>query len=494
MIALLVVAALAGFWLFASLAHSRSGGFRRGTAGGMDIVETMSPTAARRAALQVRPNTHTTRKTPVREVGREIGKAGFRRLVVTFQDIILIIAPVRTFKTQTAITYGRDAPGALLTTSTRNDLRDGIEPYRRLRPEWVLNPRRIGGVDNTLRWSPVFGCREPRRAIVTAAYFVSAGDSEQLSDASFWESQAVRAMRNLLAAADLAGADLHTVNRWRALDSQHPIDTLESHPDAPAGWAADLRELQALDVKQRGSIATTMATCLQFLADPQLAAIATPTRAEHFDIDRYLRLGGAVHVIGRHEKQTPVGPLFAALAGQVYERTRELGAQRRGRRMDPPLSILNDEAASTLRVPLPHWSADASGAGIAITILIQGRDQLTEAWGEHGAAAIWQNATTKIIGGGTSDPALLRDLSELCGTRATEYGAQTRRPVLLPDEIRTLPPGDALVLTRNCRPVIAHVRVAWQCRNPPIAQPLVAEEPQDAPNVVRLADHQRKTA
>lgn len=491
-----VVVGLLIFGLFTvavCVSNARSGGVQRGLAGGMDVVETMSAAAARRRALQVRPNTRTTWRTPPREVGREVGRRRWRWLYVSFQDVVLYVAPPRTGKTGALAAHVQDAPGAVLSTSTRVDLHELGAKSRSQRPSWVLNPRRIGGVDNTLRWNPIFGCRNPRRAMVTAAYFVSAGDSNDLNDGAFWESQAVRALRSLLAAADLDGADLHTLDRWRALDSDRPVDVLESHPDAPRGWAADLRELQGLDPKPRGSISSTMAACLQFLADDQLAHIATPALYDHFDVDHYLQVGGTVDVIGVHEPASPIGPLFAAFTGTLYERARDIGAASPGRRLDPPLSIVNDEAANTLRVSLPRWTSDGGGAGISISIAVQTRQQLHEAWGDGGAATIWDNATTKVVFGGSSDMSLLRDLSELTGTRAVEIGSKQRRPVLLPAEISGLRDGQALVITRG-KAVIARVRMAWQRRHPPIAQPLVAEEPQDARNVVRLADRARKAA
>jgi type IV secretory pathway TraG/TraD family ATPase VirD4 len=325
--------------------------------------------------------------------------------------------------------------------------------------------------------------------MLVAALIVSAGDADKMRDGKFWESNAVRALRCLLAAADIADLDMRAVVRWSALDQGRPIELLERA--GPDGWAADLRKLQEDTAENTlSSIVTTIATCLEFMADPVLAHAATPTADEHFEVDEWLRTGGTVHIIGTRRDHSPVGPLFAALAGCLYERAVEVATRSPGGRLDPPVPFVLDEVAKTLRVPLAQWAADAGGFGIPMVIAAQDRHQLRDAFGDNGAAAIWSLASTKVILGGQSDPDLLRDVSELCGTRAVEIGSKARRPIMTPADIRELPPQRALVLTRACPPVIARIPMVWERRNPPVAAPLVSDDATLA-EVVRLDDHRR---
>lgn len=486
-LAVLALIAAGAVWT----AHIRSGGTPRGFAPGMTIVETMSATAVRRRALQTRPDTRTTWRTVPRDVGIEIGRSAWRGLHASLEDVVLYISGPRTGKTGSLARAVQDAPGAVLATSSRPDLYLLTRVSRAQRPIWVFNPDDVGGVASTLRWSPVQDCRHPRHAALVAALLVSSGESGEMRDGKFWESNGVRALRCLLAAADLAGEDMHTVARWCSLTDDEPVRILRRDKAAPQGWATELRTLlEDTPENTRGSIATTLATCVAFMADPVLAHAATPEPHEHFDVDDWLRRGGTVYVIGSHRDHAPVGPLFAALIGCLYERAKDLAARRRGGRLDPPLTMVLDEVKNTLRVPLPEWTADAGGRGIPIVIAAQDRHQLRDAFGDNGAATIWGNASTKVILGGQSDPDLLRDVSELCGTRSKEIGSKDRRRVMEPDAIKNLRPQRAVVLTRWCPVVIARIPMVWERKHPPVAAPLVDEQLQLAP-VVRLDDHRR---
>lgn len=488
-LAVLALIAAGAVWT----AYTRSEGTRRGLAPGMTIVETMSATAVRRRALHTRPETRTTWRTRAQDVGIELGRAGWRWLFASLEDVVLYIAGPRTGKTGGIARHIQDAPGAVLATSTKPDLYLLTKTSRGQRPVWVFTPDHIGGLESTLRWSPVHGSRSPRHAALVAALLVSAGDSNSMRDAKFWESNAVRALRCLLAAADLDDADMHTVARWCSLTDDRPVAILRAHADAPKGWASELRTLldDSTPDNTRGSIATTLANCVAFMSDPVLAHAATPERHEHFDADHWLRTGGTVHAIGTHRDHAPVGPLFAAFVGWLNERVTEVSSRRRGGRLDPPALMVLDEVAKTFRAPVPQWTSDNGSRGIPTIIAAQDRHQLREAFGDEGAATIWGNASTKVILGGQSDPELLRDVAELCGSRAVEFGSKARRPVLEPADIRNLRPQRAVVLTRWCPPVIARIPMVWDRKNPPVARSLVEDEQLELAPVVRLDDHRR---
>ncbi len=502
LLVVLLAVACAGLALRGYAAHARSGGVTRGLAGGMAITRAMSLTAVRRGAFVTRPNTHVTRSTPPHKVGIEIclirrWRAFKRFIYAGFRDIVLIIAPPGSGKTGMLGGHVQDAPGACLAASARTDLYEKTIASRNRRPVYVFNPHGLGGITNTLRWSPVWGCADPAYAMRLAAILVGAGPTADMKDAGYWESNSIRVLRCLLAAADHFNADMFAVVRWignfgGAKPSSRPADIL-----AAAGnedWAADLREMQKMPEKSRGSIASTLAMTMQFMADPKLAALATPDRDDQFDPAEFLRTGATVYVIGRHREHDPVGPLFAALTGVLFDTAGDLAERSTGQRLDPPMMMVLDEVTNIFRIALDQWTSYSGGLGIPMVIAAQGHHQLRKSFGDEGAKAVWSNSAVKVAFGGDMDRETLESLSMLTGDRPTQMGSDQRRPILTPRQIVQLPDGHVLVLRRNTPPIIGVTRPVWERKNPPVAEPLVTAPAQPRKPDLRIVRDEDREA
>ncbi len=489
-VGLLVVVLLAGV-VYCWHAYGSAGGVRRGFASGMDIVENLSPAHARRKALQTRPATRVLWWSAIREAGLVIGRTvdrPRRLLVATLEDVILFVAGPRTGKTGALACHVRNAVGAVVVTATRADLFLMTIASRWLRPVWVFNPRGVGGVPDAeyrrmgvreLRWCKVLASYDVEHAWMVAQAMVEAGERGDRKDAAHWAQLATRTMRLLLAAAHVGELNMYAVADWvAALAEEGTLDRPTALLKQPAGretfpgWADELASVAGMNVKTLDSLSGTLVKCVEYMADPQLAYAATPGPDEHFTPEEFLASGGSLYVIGAHEEHSPIGPLFSTFVTYLYEHARRAAASARGGRLDPPMSMILDEAYATFRVPLPRWTSDAGGFGIPIVVAIQGRSQLVEAFGKEGAEIIWQNATTKITFGGQMDPDTVRDLSLLCGERALHIGSTDRVPVLPPGQIRTLSEFEAVVLHRGIPPVMARIPMAWEDPNPPVAEPL----------------------
>ena len=134
-------------------------------------------------------------------------------------------------------------------------------------------------------------------------------------------------------------------------------------------------------------------------------------------------------------------------------------------------------ASNICPVPLPQWTTDAGGRGIALTYAIQSPSQLTDRWGPAGAETIWQASNCKVILGGLSVQRDLANISDLLGHRdelvpvpyhpqAHRAAPQVRRvPVMAPAEIREIREHHALVLYRSLRPVEIVMRPVWRRRD-----------------------------
>ncbi|TCO40467.1 type IV secretory system conjugative DNA transfer VirD4/TraG family protein [Kribbella antiqua] len=109
-----------------------------------------------------------------------------------------------------------DAPGAVVTTSTRPDnLAATLELRRSIGPVAVFDPQGLGKAEG-VRWSPVRGCENPTTAMIRASGLAaSAGFTKgNVSDGAFWHGQTEMALRGLLHAAALDDTGIAQLYRW----------------------------------------------------------------------------------------------------------------------------------------------------------------------------------------------------------------------------------------------------------------------------------------
>ena len=152
----------------------------------------------------------------------------------------------------------------------------------------------------------------------------------------------------------------------------------------------------------------------------------------------------------------------------VVGAARRLAAASAGARLDPPLSLLLDEAANYPLPSLTSLMSEGGGTGISTMVVLQSLAQARAVWGEHAASAVWDAAIVKIVLGGGSTARDLDDLSRLIGQRdeaqsSTSTSGDGRRsiststvraPIMEPHRLRTLPFGTAVLLLRSAKPII----------------------------------------
>jgi type IV secretion system protein VirD4 len=267
-----------------------------------------------------------------------IGRAHYgHRLRVPVEEHVLIMAPPRTGKTGLLARIILHYPGPVVSTTTKHDvfeLTSGIRSRRG--PVHVFNPQAIGGVQSTFRWNPVAECDDPATAIRRADGFANAVSMTGTEDASFWSSKASSYLRCLFHAAAIAGGDMRTVTRW-ALGNAEPAEDILAQADA-GQWALELAELRSEAQKTAQTIRMVISRALAFMADPALARSALPDEAGGFDIGAFLRGRGTLYLIAESEHDdSPIAPLFAAMAGEVHHVAAQAGQAMPGMRLDPPL-------------------------------------------------------------------------------------------------------------------------------------------------------------
>jgi len=454
-----------------------------GTATRDEIRWQASAKALLKRAATLRPS---VLKPGPAQVGYRLGSAHGVEVWASVEDSILLIGPPRSGKgLHVVINTILDAPGAVVTTSTRPDnLTATMRARQKHGPVAVFDPQHLAdGVPAGLRWSPVRGCADPLTAMIRATGLAAATGigGGGVENGGFWEGKTRVALQSLLHAAALDGRDSAELFRW-TLDpnaANDAVTILRSNTNAATGWAEALDAMIHSDPRTRDSIWQGVSLAVASLADPRVLDTVSPRDGENFDPQQFLRDNGTLYLLATGAGAGASAPLVAAFVEDLVETARHLAAKSPGARMDPPLLLALDEVANIAPLPsLPTLMAEGGGTGITTMPVLQSLSQARQKWGQDAAGAIWDASIVKIILGGASSPTDLRDISTLIGERdettttdtISEQGFTTtqrqirRVPVMPPETIRTMPFGVGVTLLRTTRPIITDL-IAWPSRS-----------------------------
>ncbi|WP_405065041.1 TraM recognition domain-containing protein [Kribbella sp. NBC_01510] len=453
---------------------------RPGLASKGDIEAAVGRRQVVRRGRSARPQAPTGRAA---EVGTLLGRSRGRECWASVEDSIIDVGPPRSGKGLHQIIGAIiDAPGAVVTTSTRPDnLAATLELRRAIGPVAIFDPQGLGRVEG-IRWSPVRGCENPTTAMVRASGLAAgAGFAKgNVSDGAFWHGQTEMALRGLLHAAAIDDTGIDQLYRWglEPASAIEAVTILNRSNDAAEGWGDTLDGIVRMDGRTRDAIWAGVRSALSALADPAVRRSFDPPPGEGLEPDRFIRERGTIYLLGTGAGASATSAFIAALLEDITESARQLAAHNPGGRLEPPLALVLDEIANLCAVPsLPSLMADGGGSGISTLVVIQSLAQARERWGEQAAAAMWDAATLRLILGGSAQPRDLQDLAAVCGDRDEEIrnwsrgadGARTiststrRIPILPPDVIRTLPFGTGILLARTAPPILLKM-VPWTDR------------------------------
>lgn len=438
--------------------------------------------AARRSVLLER--------MPVSECGTWLGHSAVgpwwgSEVYASFRDVLGLVAPPQTGKTALLIHHVLDAPGAVLSTSTKVDiyLQTAVLRAERSRSKrvYLFNPDDLGGLGSTLRWDPVPGCARFRQAASRAGLLVG-GRQRQSNDDGRWDEWASEVLTGLLMVADLDRRTMHDVARW----VHSPTDLERGAPQAlrlmetryadrlPEGVVDSLRQVLNTDAKRtRDSVFFAMRGAVGFMSDPVIAELCTPGRDEDaFDAEAFVADRGTLYLLGSEDQHSGTAPLLAAFTGHLFETAKRVAARMIPLgRLDPPLLLSLDEVALIVPVPLPDMVADSAGRGIVVEWSVQSPSQLRKRWGAEGADTILNATNALMIYGGLKNKDDLDWASELCGMRyetvadaadPEKPGRLERVPVCPPDRVRLLIQWHALLIYRAMPVTMPRITPGWE--------------------------------
>ena len=455
-----------------------------GTATRSEVARAASGRALLGRASTLRPSLD---KPQTGDVGYLLGRSRGASVWASVEDSILLVGPPRSGKgLHVVINAILDAPGAVVTTSTRPDNLTATLKARERdgRPVAVFDPQHLAeGVPAGLRWSPVRGCEDPLTAMIRATGLasgtgLSAGGVE---GGGFWEGKTRAALQALLHAAALDGRPPSELFRW-TLDptaAAEAVSILSNSSQAATGWAESLEAMIEADPRTRDSIWQGVSLSLAALADPRVLDAVSPRAGEHFDPQTFLTGSGTLYLLATGAGAGASSALVAAFVEDLVETARRIAARSAGARLAPPLLLALDEIGNLAPLPsLPTLMAEGGGTGITTLPVLQSLAQARDKWGENAANAIWDAAIVKIILGGASNSRDLADLSTLIGERdeytdsttVGDHGSRSaqrsvrRVAILPPDRLRTLPFGTGITMLRSAPPIVTDLR-PWTSRD-----------------------------
>jgi type IV secretory pathway TraG/TraD family ATPase VirD4 len=394
---------------------------------------------------------------------------------------MVLLGPPRSGKGMNlVIPFILDAPGAVVTTSTRPDnLAATIIARQKRGPVGVFDPQGLAvGVAGGLRWSPVRGCENPQTAMMRAGALCS-GAAGAITDANFWQRQTEVVVRCLLQAAAVDDRTVSDLYRWSVSpdEAKEAVELLKASPRATPQWGSTLGAIVGLESRALANIWSVVSGVFAPLANPRVVVQLSPRPGEEFEPAAFLRECGTLYLLGTSSGAFGSANIVSALIEDIVETARQLASASIGARLDPPLALILDEAAN---YPLPSLGAlmsEGGGTGITTVAVLQSLAQARDRWGHEQAQAIWDSATLKVMLGGSSNAGDLRDVAQLMGEREHVELSTTRqsgggrnvtestrqRSVLEPSVIRRLRVGHGLLLLRAARPIVLTLR-PWTSR------------------------------
>ena len=214
------------------------------------------------------------------------------------------------------------------------------------------------------------------------------------------------------------------------------------------------------------------------LADPKVLDAVSPRPGEHFDPETFLRNNGTVYLLGTSTGVSATAGLVGAFVEDVVEAARRIAARSPASRLDPPLSLILDEAANYPLPSLPSLMSDGGGSGLSTIVVLQSLAQARAVWGENQASAIWDAAIVKTILGGGSNARDLEDLSKLHRSTRRANHLQQPRPGRAPHHLDHHDEGADPRTVRAAHPAVRQRDPADEVRAPDRPDPLPVDVPQ----------------
>ena len=255
-----------------------------GLASRRQVTAAAGPKALLGKAQVLRPS---LAKPRAGDVGFRLGRSRGVECWGCVRDSTVILGPPGAGKgLHLVVPMVLDAPGPLVTTSTRPDnLAVALATRARRGPVAVFDPQGLApGVPSAARWSPLRGCDRPGPPWAGRSPWW-ATPARGTENSSFWAQQTVQAVRCLLHAGALGGKTALDLYRWSLspAGAKYAVEVLGDDPRAATSWPRALDAIISAERRTRDSVWAMVANTFAPLADPTVLATVSPGPTVGFD-------------------------------------------------------------------------------------------------------------------------------------------------------------------------------------------------------------------
>lgn len=350
---------------------------REGIAQPKEIRRVAGREAVLSKAKQIRPSLKKVKRVDPKMVGIQLGWSDGDRIYVTSEDSVVLVGPPRSGKGFYVIIGAiLDAPGAVVTTSTRGDNFAATWKLRSKggRPVVLFDPQGMSGMTSTLKWSPMQGCENPQVAMRRSKVLIAASGMGKSDSNQEWAQVAETILAYLLHAGALGRVSTHELGKWGVSPkvAEGAIRILQDHPRSTPGWALGLENELKSDPRMLPSKWMGVGNALQALMLPEVTEALNPrSKEEELDPEQFIKDRGTLYLIGTKSGGGAIAPYLIALMDEITETARMLAFRSPGNRLDPPMALILDEIANLAPWPaLPQVMADGGGVGIRVCLLM----------------------------------------------------------------------------------------------------------------------------
>lgn len=339
----------------------------------------------------------------------------------------------------------------------------------------VFDPLGLSGnAFDTVRYTPIAGCQDPdiaesRTQVLT---FRPPGPDPN----GDFRADGQRVVRALLHAAALADLTLSELMTWvyNPLDAR-PEQIIRTNPAGYTMYAEELASVRKSPDKQREGSYLSVRSAFDGMSAPRVLSCLNWRPSQAFSPAQWLCDGAeSLYLLTHRTQARGATKVVSLMVSDILDAARLQAASTSGSRLDPPLSILADEALNTCR--LNDWEtvlADSRGWGISMTMVAQSRAMIRSAYGRDEGEGIWSAAGMRIMVGGGDGSSDTKELADAFGRhdvttvskelRGSGGSVSTRRDdVRTTADIRNLPSGRAIVLAAQTPPIEVQLQPWWE--------------------------------
>lgn len=413
-----------------------------------------------------------------------LGKA----ISVRAEDTAVIYAPPRSGKSAfIAAGLVVDAPGAVITTSTRPDvLRLTVGARRDKGRVYVADFDGLSSYPNKVRWDMVSGCEDSKIAGERSAAMVNAIPREGPPSGAeaYFDDGCRKILQGLLHAAALKpGGTMRDVVAWSMnFSDEEPANIVrESSPDVPL-WAGLLDKwCRTNNPDTIGNTETTLGRITGPMMREEVLSMLCPGEGDPgINLTTFTDTPNTLYCLVRESTNASTAPIVTALVESITQAVTYRSGRTTSGRLDTHLSLVLDEAPNTCPLPsLPSLMSEGGGNGIHTWVFAQTPSQVETRWGKEGRHTIEDSAAALAVFGGLKDYEFLSKLSNLIGKEWVQHtssstnsgkdgvpGISTSNQMHLdqkmrPEQIRKLAPRNVLLMYRDLEAIV-QVNPWWE--------------------------------